>query len=255
MNVEPADPRAPDGGHWAIQMRWERLLLAHWAVPPATLRPLIPAGLALDEVEGTAWLAIVPFRMTRVGPNGLGLPRPIGTFGELNVRTYVVPVDPQAGPPGIWFLSLDAASPYVVAGARAVFHLPYFRARIAIVEMAGGTTSYRSRRTHRGAPAADFRGRYRPLGPIGPAATGSPIDRLTARFALYSVDGRGRLFRGDIRHRPWQLADAEAELDVTSLAASHGLSLPGSAPLLHYAESLDVIARLPVKLPDSEDGP
>ena len=212
-------------------MRWVGLLFAHWPVPAATLRPLIPAGLEVDEIDGSAWLAIVPFQMARVGPKGVALPGPIGNFGEVNVRTYVTPTDPAAGPPGIWFLSLDAANPLVVVGARAVFHLPYYRARFQI------RTSPDGDRVPEPADPPRRRAGHvqRALSGDGPPAMASPgslIDRLTARFALYSADGRGRIQRGNIRHRAWSLSDAEAELDGTSLAAAAGLRLPDQAPLL-----------------------
>jgi uncharacterized protein YqjF (DUF2071 family) len=227
-------------------MRWVGLLFAHWRLPAATLRPLIPPGLEVDEIDGSAWLAIVPFQMARVGPKGVALPGPLGNFGEINVRTYVTPTDPLAGPPGIWFLSLDAANPLVVAGARAVFHLPYYRAQFQIQTRNDGTIDYRSRRTQRGAQPATFSGHYRGIGTPATATPGSLIDRLTARFALYSADRRGRLHRGDIRHRAWCLSDAEAELDGTSFAAAGGVRLPDDVPLLHLAETLDVVAALPV---------
>jgi uncharacterized protein YqjF (DUF2071 family) len=237
-----------DARRWVIGMRWERLLFAHWPVPAESLRGLIPSGLELDTFEGQAWLGIVPFRMTRVGPAGLALPGRLGTFGEINVRTYVRPTRPIDGPPGVWFLSLDAESPYVVAGGRAVFHLPYYRARIAIGE-AGDATNYRSRRTHGGAPPARFRARYRPTGPAVEAFAGSLEDWLTARYAVYAADGSRRAFRGDIQHDRWRLAPAEWQLEAETVLAGFGLSRPERPPLLHQAETVDVLAAWPIRSP------
>ncbi len=42
-------------------------------------------------------------------------------FPELNVRLYVEKDDR----PGVWFLSLDAASALAVWGGRTFYHLPY----------------------------------------------------------------------------------------------------------------------------------
>ncbi|MEZ0371894.1 MAG: DUF2071 domain-containing protein, partial [Candidatus Sericytochromatia bacterium] len=47
---------------------WLDLLFAHWPVPPALLRPLLPEGLALQTWEGQAWIGVVPFRMENVTP-------------------------------------------------------------------------------------------------------------------------------------------------------------------------------------------
>jgi uncharacterized protein YqjF (DUF2071 family) len=228
-------------------MRWERLLFAHWAIPSDELRGLIPGGLELDTFDGEAWLGIVPFRMARVGPAGLPLRGRLGNFGEINVRTYVRPMDPADGPPGVWFLSLDAENPYVVAGGRAVFHLPYFRARIAIVED-GAVVDYRARRTHHGAAAGRFIARYQPTGAAELATPASLEDWLTARFAVYSADDRGTIFRGDISHELWRLAPATWELGVETMLSSLGLRRPDGPPLLHHADPLDVVASWPVRL-------
>ena len=235
------------GGQWVIGMRWERLLFAHWPMPPEELRGLIPDGLELDTFDGQAWLGIVPFRMARVGPAGLPLPGRLGNFGEINVRTYVRPSDAANGAPGVWFLSLDAENPYVVAGGRTVFHLPYLRARIAVVED-GAFVDYRSRRTHQGAPIGRFEARYRPIGPAEPATPGSLEEWLTARYAVYSTDRGGIVFRGDIKHEPWRLAPAEWELGVETMLSSLGLRRPDSPPVLHHADPLDVVAAWPVRL-------
>jgi uncharacterized protein YqjF (DUF2071 family) len=230
-----------------IGMRWERLLFAHWPMPIEVLARLIPAGLELDTFDGQAWLGIVPFRMARVGPAGLPLPGRLGTFGEVNVRTYVRPRDPGDGPPGIWFLSLDAESPYVVAGGRAVFHLPYFRARIDIDET-GDATDYRSRRTHFGAPPARLRARYRATGPAAEAPPASLEEWLTARQALYAAGPSGCLFRGDISHAAWRLAPAEWQLETETLLSALGLDRPAGPPVLHRADDLDVRAAWPIRL-------
>jgi uncharacterized protein YqjF (DUF2071 family) len=232
---------------WVIGMRWERLLFAHWPMPAAALRGLVPVGLELDLFDGEAWLGIVPFRMARVGPAGLPIPGRLGTFGEINVRTYVRPTRSSDGPPGIWFLSLDAENPYLVAGGRAVFHLPYFRARIEIVED-GALVDYRSRRTHKGAPTGRFQAQYAPTGAARHATSGTLEEWLTARFAVYSADGSGGIFRGDIRHVPWTLAPAEWHVGVETLLSSLGLQRPDGPPLLHHAEDIDVLAAWPTRL-------
>ncbi|MEI2745708.1 MAG: DUF2071 domain-containing protein [Ottowia sp.] len=80
-----------------MRMSWHDLLFAHAPVPVAALRAVVPAGLELDTFDGVAWLGVVPFRMTRVGPRD-GCRRCPGShaFPELNVRTYVT----RGGRPG-----------------------------------------------------------------------------------------------------------------------------------------------------------
>jgi uncharacterized protein len=230
-----------------LAMRWEQLLFAHWPIPATSLAGRIPRGLELDTFDGTAWIGIVPFRMANVGLPGLALPGRLGNFGELNVRTYVRPSDPRDGPPGVWFLSLDAENPYVVAAGKAVFHVPYLRARIAIAE-SGSEVRYRLRRTHRGAPAARFEATYRPTGPFATAEPSSLDDWLVSRFAVYAADSSGGVHRGDIDHEPWQLAPASWDLRRETLLDALRLERSNAAPRLRMARPVDVLGRAPVRI-------
>ncbi len=84
---------------WVMTQTWLDLLFAHWPVDGDVLRQKIPAGFELDEFEGQAWLAVVPFRMTNVAPRGVPAVPWISAFPELNVRTYVR----VGGTPGVFF--------------------------------------------------------------------------------------------------------------------------------------------------------
>ena len=55
--------RRPRG--WILAMNWDDLLFLHWRVEADRLRPLLPAGLALDTFEGAAWISVAAFRMPR----------------------------------------------------------------------------------------------------------------------------------------------------------------------------------------------
>lgn len=228
-------------------MRWVDLLFAHWPVPADAIQSHLPAGLELDTFDGQAWLGIVPFRMEDVAPRFLPAPPVLGAFPELNVRTYVrrAGVDGgPGGPGGVWFLSLDAASRLTVEGARIAFHLPYFRAEMS-AHTEAGWVEYRSRRTDSRGPAAVFDARYRPVGPVELAAPASLAAFLTDRRRLYAADRQGRLSSTLIRHAPWPLQPAEAEIATNTMAAAHGISLPATDPLLHFAKRVDVMGWWP----------
>jgi uncharacterized protein YqjF (DUF2071 family) len=223
-----------------MRMRWLDLLFAHWPVDPEALATRLPAGLELDLRDGQAWLGIVPFTMADVAPRGVPPFGRFSRFPEINVRTYVR----HAGSPGIYFLSLDAASRPTVEGARRVFHLPYFRARMSSRAL-DGEVAYRSRRIDRRGSDAAFEARYRAVGPVETAAGGSLETWLTDRKRLFSVDGRGRIWRTEIDHPTWPLQTAEAEITVDTMAAASGLVLPDAPPHLRFAARLDVRAWAP----------
>lgn len=220
-------------GPWVQTQVWNHLLFAHWAVDPAVLRPLIPAGLEVDTFAGRAWVGVVPFWIS--GLRARGVPAVPGTanFNEINVRTYVR----GKGQAGVWFFSLDADNVLAVIGARVLFHLPYFNARITRA-VVGEQVTYRSQRIHPGGPAAAFAGLYGPAGAAFVPQVGSLAHWLTARYRLFSADGRGRLYRAEIRHAPWSLQPAWAEIGRNTMTAGYGIVLPDTPPLLHYSRVL-----------------
>ena len=231
------------GKPWVMRMRWVDLLFAHWPVPVETLRPLIPAGLELDTFGGSAWLGIVPFRMEDVAPRFLPAIPGLSAFPEINVRTYVR----RGRRAGVWFLSLDAASRLAVEGARLGFHLPYFRASMSAGTEAGWV-EYRSQRDDDRGPTAGFAARYRPVGPVEIAPPGSRAAFLTDRRGLFAADPAGHLWWTAIRHEPWPLQQAEAEIRLDTMAAAHGIDLPDGPPVLLFSKRLDVVAWWPRRI-------
>ena len=212
---------------------------AHRPLPIDQIAPLIPPGLTLDTYDGEAWLGVVPFRMSDVRPRYLPAVPWLSHFPELNVRTYVRVGDR----PGVFFFSLDAGNPVAVSLARAFFYLPYFRARMALtVESGDDTIHYHSRRSHGGAFPAELLGSYAPVGPVRQVSPGTLEHWLIERYALYSADKQGRIYRGEIHHHPWPIQPAQADFSINTLAQAAGMHLPDCQPLLHFARRLDVVA-------------
>ena len=230
-------------GPWVLSMSWHDLLFMHWPISAEKLWPLIPPTLRLDTFDGSAWLGVVPFRMSGVRPRFLpGISR-VSDFPELNLRTYVS----ADGKPGIWFFSLDAHNPVAVRIARATFKLPYYDARMSC-RTSGGSVFYDSARIHRNAPPARFRGAYRPTGETFESRSGTLEDFLTERYCLYAADARGTVRRGDIHHEMWPLQTAEADTRALDMTSQIGVKLPDTEPLLHFARRLDVVAWPPERI-------
>jgi uncharacterized protein YqjF (DUF2071 family) len=226
----------------ALRMRWIDLAFLHWRVPPDEIRPLLPPPLELDLFDGSAWIAVVPFRMAGVRPL-FAPPIPTATdFHELNVRTYVR----HGGRSGVWFFSLDAASWLAVIGARTAVGLPYFHARMRMRRV-GDEVQYASTRTHPGARAAEFRARYRPTGSVYLADPGSLDYWLTERYSLFAMH-TGQRLRLDIEHKQWPLQHATADVERNTMAIAGGITLPNDAPHVRFARELDVIAQWPARV-------
>lgn len=67
---------------------WRDLAMLNYAVEPALLRSLVPAGTELDTHEGRAFVSLVGFRFLRTAVLGLRFPFH-RDFDEINLRFYV----------------------------------------------------------------------------------------------------------------------------------------------------------------------
>ena len=236
-------PWPAPAGSWFMQMRWLELCFLHWRVDAEALAPLIPRGLTLDTFDGSAWIGVVPFRMTGVAARAMPRVRQLSDFAELNVRTYVT----AGQKPGVWFFSLDATQPLAVRIARKVFHLPYVDARIALTR-SGDSITYRSVRTEPGRGEAELGVRYAPTGPAQPGEPGTLEHFLTERYCLYAANAGGGVFRTEVDHPPWPLQPADAEIETNTMTGPLGVALPAGPPLVHYAEQLEVVAWRPTRV-------
>lgn len=230
MSIDTATDRTWDlpKSPWIMRMTWSDLLFAHWPVEPELLRSRLPSGVELDTREGLAWIGVVPFLMSGVAPRCVPAIPGVSRFLELNVRTYVI----QDGKPGVWFFSLDAASRLAVRVARATYHLPYMDAIMSMTKDDSNRTRYRSLRTHRGEPGAQFDATYWPTGETFRAQPGTLEHWLTARYCLYSESKRGRLCRGEIDHQPWMLSQAACTINTNTMGVPLGLELRAAPHLL-----------------------
>ena len=193
-------------------------------------RPLIPAALELDTFDGWAWLGVVPFRMTGVRPHYLPAFPSLSAFPEINVRTYVT----TPGRSGVWFFSLDAASWLAVRGARLWYGLPYYDARMRVIQQ-GETVHYHSTRTHRHTPAETFDASYTPMCGLShpvPARWSTGSRRATV---CTQIDRLGHVGYGDIHHAPWPLQAATAEVKSNTMAMPLHIDLPRTQPVLHFS--------------------
>jgi uncharacterized protein YqjF (DUF2071 family) len=135
----------------------------------------------------------------------------------------------------VWFLSLDATNPLAVWTAQRFFHLPYHRARIAIVE-GGGWIRYVSRRGD-----ARFEARYRPTADVYRAAKGTLEHWLTERYCLYAQAPDGSVRRHEVHHAPWPLQPAVATMAENTLLAVHGLPIETPPASVQFSRRIDVV--------------
>ena len=244
----PADPTAPTlAGRVALRERpaetpllrqdWSELLFLHWPVPAELLQPHLPPRLKIDTHDGMAWLAVVPFKMSKVRTR-FSPPVPgASVLLELNVRTYVH----LDGVPGVWFFSLDATNALAVWVARTFFNLPYLRATMRFDRPGADLRQFTSTRTHGGVPPAAFRATWKLGAPLPPAEPGSLEFFLTERYCLYASNrAQTKLYQGRVAHEPWPLRAAQVLHLESSLLESHGLPTPAGPPVVHAGGLVNV---------------
>lgn len=213
---------------------WNDITWLHWRYSADVVQALLPAGVRVDTIDGSAWVGLVPFRMTRLRPPGLPSVPWLTTFPEINVRTYVVAPD---GRRAVWFFSLDAPRAPAIAVARLAFGLPYCWAH-ARIERAGRRISYVStRRWPR--PRARTRMEVEIGEPVAPEDVSELEHFLTARFGLVSARDR-RLSFGPVDHPRWPLRKADLVGLDDGLVRAAGLPPPVEPPLVHFADGVPV---------------
>lgn len=227
-----APTRRPSGGARGYQ-RWRDLLFLHWPVPVDALRGVVPAALDLDLWDGVAYVGVVPFAMYGVRPRWT--PEALAfDFLETNVRTYV---HVGGRDPGVFFLSLDAASRIAVAAARTFWGLPYFFATMQL-ERDGDEIRYQLER--RSGTRPRFSARYALGELVGASEPGSLEHFLVERYFLH-LERDGAIWSGQVHHPPYPVQRARVAECSDELVAASGLpAVSGPPALVHYAAGVDV---------------
>ena len=241
--VEPVTAEPPPlDRRPVLRQRWCELAYFHWRYDAADVQALLPPGVTVDTFDGSAWVGLIPFVMrdVAIGPTP---PVPwLGTFIEINVRTYVV--DPT-GRRAVWFFSLDVPRLAIVGVARSVFALPYcWSAADHVVDHRpdGSRHRYRMRRRWPGArpgarPSADMRFT---VGDAIPAAEVSELDHfLSARWALLT-SRRERLLYGRVHHERWPLHRVTDHAITQNVVEAAGLPTPAGPVHALYAPEVGV---------------
>lgn len=218
-----------------MSQRWTNLAFLHWSYEPSVVQRLLPEGVVLDTHQGSAWVGLIPFTMQKIRfPRGPAVPL-LGTFPEVNVRTYV------RGPSGersVWFFSLDIPRLVPSLVARAAFGLPYYWGRGRAHQIEGMHRWFVKRWGRRGAKseiAVEFGD------PIGCHQTSSLESFLTNRWSLIS-ERNSHLQLAQIHHPVWPLRRGRlVHLDDQLLEAA-GLPKPTGEPHVVCSDGVPVWA-------------
>lgn len=184
--------------------------------------------------------------MRGIGVPGLpGVPY-LGSFAEINVRTYVR----RNGVPGVWFCSLDINRLLPTIVARTTYTLPYCFGRASNKRVGDELLTMVKRRWPRGDRVANTNIRLK----IGEQIVApSPLEIfLSARWGLYTTTRGGSLRYAPISHEPWRLQRAEIISLDDSLIEAAGFATPTVAangePHVMFSSGLPVRVGLPKRV-------
>ena len=205
-------------GFAVMKQEWRELAYIHFDYDPDVVQALLPPGLEVDTWGGRAWVGLIPFSMRRISfPFTPAVPW-LGSFPEINVRTYVI----RNGVPGVWFFSLDVNRLLPAFVARLTYRLPYCWGRASNTVVGDRLVTDVKRRWPAGEASAHIE-----------VSIGDSIAEptafehfLTARWGLYSRAGRTKLRYAPVDHPRWDLHSASVVALEESLFTAAGLPAP-----------------------------
>lgn len=238
--LEPLSETPPETVERVSMMQaWTATTFLHWRIDPNDVRALIPPHLEVDVFDGSAWVGLVPFRMSMRLPYQPALPF-LSRYPEINVRTYV---HDDAGRRGLRFLSLDVPRSIAVVAARTALGLPYAWSRMSLTER-DGTMEYRARRL---APNTGACSEVTVASSASSTADAALARFLTARFRMFAEGPLGPYVL-HVEHEPWPLRHAVGVRVDDELVGLTGLTAGAVPDHVVVSEGVHVRVGLPVHL-------
>lgn len=221
-----------------MRQQWKDLAYLHWRYDPIVVQSLLPKGLSVDTFDGSAWVGLIPFSMRDVGlARGPSVPY-LGSFAEVNVRTYVH-VDNK---PGVYFFSLDVDRLLPALVARMSYRIPYCwgftsHNREGSVLRTDVNRKWPHKVAHSGIEVEIE----------GPVEADDLDVFLTARWGLYSKSLRGLRY-APVDHEPWPLQSAKAISYDSVLVEAAGFPKPEGEPHTRFSDGVHVRIGTPQKV-------
>lgn len=227
----------PDFESPVLYQSWRDLLFLHWVVPANRIQDTLPEGLSVDTCRGDAYVSVVPFKMRNIH-SGILPPVPILSHSlELNLRTYVYN---DAGIPGVWFYSLDADNPLLVALARWLYALPYYKASISYEKFENERYLFTSSRRKSG-ESGGTRLEFEAGATLPPPSSDSLEFFLLERYFFFGYNSiKERFTHGRIHHRPYPIKEVNLQDCSLGVLGENNFGLNQTPTSAHFSPGVDV---------------
>lgn len=195
---------------------WRDLVMLSWAIDPALLAARVPAGTALDLLDGRALVSVVGFRFRGTRVLGVGVPGH-ADFDEVNLRFYVRRQTPAGEMRrGVVFVRELVPRAAVTWLARWAYGEPY-RTLPMRSAASGRRYTYEWRRD----------GRWEGLTATATGVAEIPPPGSEAAFVTHHHWGYGRRRDGgtleyEVAHVPWRVWATEGAALTADVAALYG---------------------------------
>lgn len=202
-----------------LTAQWRDLLMLNYAVDPALLAPLVPAGTTLDLWHGVAIASLVGFRF--VDTRLLGLPIPWHRdFDEVNLRFYVRREEGDELRRGVVFVRELVPRAAIAWVARTLYNEPYraLPMRHVIRESVGDRElRYEWREADQWVGIG-----ARTSGAATALAAGSEAEFITEHYWGYTRQRDGSSIEYRVAHPSWSVWQASDPRVFGDLRATYG---------------------------------
>src|ERR1700712_44656 len=108
-----------------LTAEWRKLIMAQYAVDPATLTPWLPPGVDLDLFQDASYVSLVGFLFDEVRVKGIAIPFHT-RFEEVNLRFYVRRTEPDGTQKrGVVFIREFVPRTAITIIANTLYEEPY----------------------------------------------------------------------------------------------------------------------------------
>jgi uncharacterized protein YqjF (DUF2071 family) len=203
-----------------LTAEWRNLIMAQYAVEPATLARWLPAGTELDFYQGRCYVSLVGFLFDRVRVKGVPIPFHTN-FEEVNLRFYVRRVAADGTTKrGVVFIREFVPRHAITFIAKTLYEEPYatLLMRHSIAQTAAALSVSYDWKHRESWSSLAVTASPAPL----PISVDSEEEFLTEHYWGYTKRTRGATSEYEVRHPRWLIYPIESFSVKADFAALYG---------------------------------
>jgi uncharacterized protein YqjF (DUF2071 family) len=239
-----------------LTAEWRKLIMAQYAVDPATLKPWLPRGVELDLYQNKCYVSLVGFLFDAVRVKRVAIPFHT-RFEEVNLRFYVARTELDGTRKrGVVFIREFVPRAAITLLANSLYEEPYATLPMRHSIVANGdslSVSYAWRQSLAGVNAWHSLAVAASPEPQAISA-GSEEEFVTEHYWGYTKRSRGHTSEYGVLHPRWSvypIRSFDLHADFAALYGPAFAALNGAAPAsVLLAEGSAVSVSHGVRLPD-----